>query len=52
MRDIVTFAAPLPPLGRVAEAMFLGRYMRQLLRERNEVIRQVAESDEWQRYIP
>jgi len=52
MRDVFTFAAPLPPRGRIAETMFLGRYMRQLLRERNEVIRQVAESDEWQRYIP
>lgn len=52
MRDVFTFAAPLPLLGRVAEAMFLGRYMRQLLRERNEVIRQVAESHEWRRYIP
>ena len=52
MRDVFTFGAPLPPLGRVAEAIFLGRYMRQLLRERNDVIRQVAESDEWRKYIP
>lgn len=52
MRDVFTFAAPLPPLGLIAEAMFLDRYMRRLLRERNEVIRQVAESDEWRRYIP
>lgn len=52
MRDVFAFAAPLLVLGRVAEILFLGRYMRKLLRERNEVIRQVAESDEWRRYIP
>lgn len=52
MRDVFTFAAPLPILGRIAELVFLGRYMRTLLRERNQVIRQVAESDEWRRYLP
>lgn len=52
MRDVFTFAAPLPMLGRIAKLMFLGRYMRKLLRERNQVIRQVAESDEWRRYLP
>jgi hypothetical protein len=52
MRDVFAFAAPLPVLGRIAELVFLGSYMRKLLRERNEVIRQVAESDEWRRYIP
>jgi hypothetical protein len=51
MRDVFTFAAPLPVLGRLAEMVFLARYMRKLLRERNEVIRQVAESEEWRRYI-
>lgn len=52
MRDVFTFAAPWSVFGRIAEAVFLGRYMRTLLRERNDVIRQVAESDEWRRYLP
>jgi ligand-binding SRPBCC domain-containing protein len=52
MQDVFVFAAPLPVLGRTAEVTFLGRYMRKLLRERNAVVRQVAESDEWRRYIP
>ena len=38
-------------LGRVAEVTFLGRYMAGLLRERNEVIREIAESADWPRYL-
>lgn len=51
MRDVFAFAAPLPVLGRIAELTFLDGYMRRLLKERNAVIRQVAESDEWRRYL-
>ena len=51
MRDVFCFAAPLPLLGRVAEILFLRRYMRGLLRERNAVIKQIAESASWQQYL-
>jgi ligand-binding SRPBCC domain-containing protein len=51
MRDVFSFAAPFPVLGSVAEIVFLGRYMRRLLRERNAVIRRVAESEEWRSYV-
>jgi hypothetical protein len=44
MRDVFTFAAPLPILGRLAEMAFLRGYMRDLLRERNAAIKQIAES--------
>jgi ligand-binding SRPBCC domain-containing protein len=52
MRDIFRFAAPLPALGVLAEIVVLRRYMRRLLHERNEVIRQIGESDEWRKYLP
>ena len=52
MIDIFRFAAPIPILGRIAEIFVLKRYMRNLLRERNAVIKQIAESDDWERYIP
>ena len=54
MRDIFRFAAPVPLLGRIAEALILRRYMQSLLHERNEVIQQIGESpnSEWQRYLP
>jgi ligand-binding SRPBCC domain-containing protein len=52
MRDVFSFAAPLPILGRLAEILFLRRYMRNLLRERNAAIKQIAESNQWPRYLP
>jgi hypothetical protein len=52
LRDLFAIAAPLPILGPIAEALFLRRYMMALNRERNTVIKQLAESDEWQRYLP
>jgi ligand-binding SRPBCC domain-containing protein len=54
MRDVFRFAAPIPVLGRIAEVLVLRRYMQRLLHERNEVIRQIAESADcsWKKYIP
>jgi len=52
LRDVFAIAAPLPILGPVAERLFLRRYMVALNRERNAVIKRVAESDEWRRYLP
>ncbi|HEY4989274.1 MAG TPA: SRPBCC family protein [Opitutaceae bacterium] len=44
MTDIFDYTAPLGLIGRLADALFLERYMRRLLEDRNEVIRQIAES--------
>jgi len=52
MKDLFLVAAPLRLLGLLAEALFLRRYMLALLRERNAVIKRIAESSEWQRYLP
>jgi hypothetical protein len=52
MKNLFRVAAPLPILGRLAEVIFLRRYMLSLLRERNTVIKQIAESNDWQRYLP
>ena len=52
MKDVFCFAAPLPVLGRLAEIVLLRRYMRALLHERNVVVKQIAESSDWQQYLP
>lgn len=52
MKDIFRFAVPLGILGRLAEYAVLRRYMQRLLYERNRVIREIAESAEWQKYLP
>lgn len=45
MIDLFTFRAPLGILGRLAEMLFLTRYMRGLLLTRNTYLKQVAETD-------
>ena len=44
MVDIFTFRAPLGILGRLAETLFLTRYMQGLLLSRNRYLKHVAES--------
>lgn len=43
MREVFCFAAPWGILGRLAEILVLRRYMRKLLRERNDALRKIAE---------
>ena len=45
MEDVFRFAAPLPVLGRLVEILVLRRYMQRLLRERNAVLKELAESE-------
>jgi ligand-binding SRPBCC domain-containing protein len=52
MADVFCFAAPLAVLGRLAEIAVFRRYMRALLRERSEVLREIAESARWREYLP
>jgi len=53
MRDRLIFAAPLGPLGWIAEEVVLRRYMSQFLEERNKLIKHVAEgpSEIWSKYV-
>ncbi|GAB3437415.1 SRPBCC family protein [Flindersiella endophytica] len=44
MRDIVEFAAPLGPLGAIAEFIVLNRYMPRLIRIRNDHVKAAAEA--------
>ncbi len=52
MRDVFDFESPLGPLGRIADALVLTRYLRGLLERRNEMIKHAAESDEWRALLP
>ena len=51
MRDLFSYESPLGILGRIAEFLFLDRYMQSLLAERNRVIKAAAESETWAQYI-
>ena len=51
MLDELMFRAPLGILGRVAEMLFLTRYMRAFLMERNLILKELAESDRWKEFL-
>jgi len=50
MRDVLRFAAPIPLLGRIAE-VFLRPYLSRFLHERNHVIKNAAESEDWRQFV-
>lgn len=51
MHDRLEFRSPLGPLGWLADRIFLTAYMRRFLVRRNTVIKRIAESNEWRRYL-
>jgi ligand-binding SRPBCC domain-containing protein len=52
MKDAFTFAAPLPILGQLAERLVLRRYMTNLLQKRNQILKEIAESQRWREFLP
>ena len=52
MKDRFVFSAPLPLLGGIAERVFLKRHMENFLVKRNRIVKEVAESANWQDYLP
>jgi len=51
MIDVFEFASPFGMLGKLADTIFLKQYMTTLLKERNETIKQIAESDNWKIFL-
>jgi ligand-binding SRPBCC domain-containing protein len=50
MRDVFSFRSPLGILGRIADSVFLERYMRNFLIGRNQIIKSTAESEAWRQF--
>lgn len=47
IKDIFEYNAPLGWLGKIADVLFLKKYMRRFLLERNQVIKEFSETDKW-----
>ena len=52
MRDVFEYLAPFGVVGRVAERVFLTAYMKRFLQRRMYELKDVAESNEWSRFVP
>lgn len=51
MRDRLEFSSPFGLLGKMVNAVFLENYLRRFLLERNARLKQLAETDGWQKYL-
>jgi ligand-binding SRPBCC domain-containing protein len=51
MKDVFDYDSPLGILGKIADALFLEKYMREILTERNQTIKKIAESDDWRKFL-
>ena len=51
MTDFFDYKSPLGILGKLADKLFLKKYMTELLIERNRIVREFAESEKWKEII-
>lgn len=51
VKDVFEYTAPLGLLGKIAEKVFLTRYMRNFLIKRNLMLKHAAETDEWKVFL-
>jgi ligand-binding SRPBCC domain-containing protein len=47
MKDIFDYKSPLGILGKLADSLFLAKYMTRLLEQRNSSLKKVAENQRW-----
>src|SRR5258706_14314850 len=47
MMDLFSFESPYGGLGKLVNQVYLTRYMRRLLEQRNEMIKEYAEGEKW-----
>ncbi|MFT6500869.1 MAG: ligand-binding SRPBCC domain-containing protein [Crocinitomicaceae bacterium] len=47
MTDYFDYVSPLGPIGKIADKIFLKKYMTKLLKKRNQTIKEFAESEKW-----
>ncbi len=51
MTDRFEFRSPLGALGWLVDRVFLTGYMRRFLEQRNAILKRMAESEEWKRFL-
>lgn len=51
IRDVFDYDSPLGILGTIADALFVEKHLREMLKERNELIKRIAESDDWRKFL-
>jgi hypothetical protein len=47
MIDLFTYELPYGGLGKLLNGLFMNRYLKKLLEQRNRIIKEYAESEKW-----
>lgn len=51
VKDVFEYQSPLGFLGKIADFIFLKKYMENFLKDRNQVIKEFAETDKWKQVL-
>ncbi len=51
IKDVFDYDSPLGILGKIADALFVEKHLREMLEERNQIIKEAAESDDWRKFL-
>lgn len=51
MKDVFIFESPFGIYGKLFNVLILNNYMKRFLQKRNQIIKRVAESEEWKKYL-
>jgi len=51
LKDVFDYTSPLWILGKLADTLFLKKYMTHFLTERNTVIKEYAETEKWKEIL-
>ena len=51
IKDVFDFDSPLGILGRIADWLLVEKHLLEMLTERNELIKRIAESDDWRKFL-
>lgn len=51
IKDVFDCNSPLGILGWIADSLFVEKHLREMLRERNQLIKRIAESDDWRKFL-
>ncbi len=51
IKDVFDFDSPLGILGNIADFLFVESHLREMLEERNALIKRVAESEDWRNFL-
>jgi len=51
MIDVVEFEAPYGNVGKLFNKLYLTTYLKKLIEQRNKVLKDVAETDKWRKFL-